>query len=53
MKWFAWRCWRLAYSPRKAHYAEITDSRGRWKRWLGGLFFLIERRRVGGAKGLG
>lgn len=48
MKWYAWRCWRLANAPRKVGYAEITDRAGRWKRVFAGLFVLVERRRVGG-----
>jgi len=39
MRWYVWRCWRLAYAPRKRHYREITDSRGRWRRVIGSLFY--------------
>jgi len=45
MKWYVWRCWRLAYSPRKMNYAEITDRSGRWKRVFAGFFVLVERKR--------
>lgn len=43
MKWYQWRFFRLAYAPRKTDCREITDRRGRWRRLVGGWFYLVKR----------
>lgn len=42
MKWYHWRLWRFAFSPKKV-YGQVRDEQGYWKQLAFGIFFLTKK----------